>query len=88
MIEIVEAGRFTSIQDQGRPGLERFGIPPGGVADWFAAAVANRLVGNHPAAALIESTLAGPTLRFEVFASLGFIGKDWVVDVHKPYVCQ
>src|SRR2546426_4031982 len=54
-----------TIQDRGRPGRERFGIPPGGAADWFAAAVANRLVGNHPDAALLESAAAGPSLRFD-----------------------
>ena len=64
MIEVLEAGRWTTIQDRGRPGLERFGIPPGGAADWFAAAVANRIVGNQEDAALLECTAAGPTLRF------------------------
>ena len=64
MIEIIDAGRWTTVQDRGRPGLERFGIPPGGAADWFAARVANELVGNHPDAALLECTAAGPTLRF------------------------
>src|SRR2546423_15462893 len=58
-------GRWTSIQDRGRPGRGRFGIPPGGAADWFAAAVANRLVGNHPDAALLECAATGPSLRFD-----------------------
>ncbi len=68
MIEVVDAGRWTTVQDRGRPGLERFGIPPGGAADWFAAAVANRIVGNREDAALLECTAAGPTLRFEAAA--------------------
>ena len=76
MIEVVEAGRYTSVQDQGRPGFERFGIPPGGVADWFAAAVANRLVGNQPDAALIEATMSGPTLRFHRDAIIAITGAD------------
>lgn len=74
MIEVVEPGRYTSVQDRGRPGFERFGIPPGGAADWFASAVANRLVGNEPDAALIEVTDAGPTLRFERVATLAITG--------------
>jgi antagonist of KipI len=65
VIEVINGGRWTTIQDRGRPGHERFGIPPGGAADWFAAAVANRLVGNHPDAALLECTAAGPSLRFD-----------------------
>ncbi|HEV2012571.1 MAG TPA: biotin-dependent carboxyltransferase family protein [Candidatus Dormibacteraeota bacterium] len=64
MIEVIDGGRWTTIQDRGRPGLERFGIPSSGAADWFAAAVANRLVGNQEDAALLECTAAGPTLRF------------------------
>jgi antagonist of KipI len=64
VIEVVESGRWTTIQDRGRLGLERFGIPPGGAADWFAASVANQLVGNQPDAALLECTATGPTLRF------------------------
>ena len=66
MIEVVNGGRWTMIQDRGRPGFERFGIPPGGAADWFAAAAANRLVGNRADAALLECTTAGPTLQFDV----------------------
>src|SRR5438552_15926859 len=65
MIEVVDAGRWTTVQDRGRPGRERFGIPPGGAADWFAAAVANRLVRNHLDAAVLECTAAGPSLRFD-----------------------
>ena len=74
MIEVIEAGRWTTIQDRGRPGLERFGIPSGGAADWFAAAVANRIVGNHPDAALLECTAAGPTLRFDADAVIAVTG--------------
>jgi antagonist of KipI len=74
MIEVIEAGRLTSIQDRGRPGLERFGVPPGGAADWFAAAVANRLVGNQGHAALLEVTAIGPTLRFHRDATIGISG--------------
>ncbi len=74
MIEVVDAGRWTTIQDRGRPGLERFGIPSGGAADWFAASVANRIVGNSQDAALLECTAAGPTLRFHADAVVAVTG--------------
>jgi antagonist of KipI len=74
VIEVVEAGRWTTIQDRGRQGRERFGIPSGGAADWFAAAVANRIVGNHEDAALLECTAAGPTLRFDSDAVIALTG--------------
>jgi antagonist of KipI len=66
VIEVIDGGRWTTIQDRGRPGLERFGIPPGGAADWFAARVANELVGNKPDATLLECTASGPRLQFDV----------------------
>jgi antagonist of KipI len=77
-IEVVSAGRYASIQDRGRPGFERFGVPPGGAADWFAAAVANRLVGNHADAALIEAAAGGLELRFldEATVALAGAGSD------------
>ena len=74
MIEVIEGGRWTTIQDRGRPGLERFGIPSGGAADWYAAAVANRIVGNHRDAAVFECTAAGPTLRFDGDAVVALTG--------------
>ncbi len=74
MIEVVDAGHWTTVQDRGRPGLERFGIPAGGAADWFAAVVANRIVGNPQDAALLECTAAGPTLRFDADAVAALTG--------------
>jgi allophanate hydrolase subunit 2 len=53
MIEVLSAGAWTTVQDRGRRGYERFGISPGGPADWFSAAAANALVGNAAEAALI-----------------------------------
>ena len=74
MIEVVESGRWTTIQDRGRSGLERFGIPSGGAADWFAAAAANRIVGNQQDAALLEATAVGPTLQFDADAVVAVTG--------------
>jgi antagonist of KipI len=74
VIDVVEPGRWTTIQDRGRPGLERFGIPSGGAADRFAADVANRIVGNHQDAALLECTAAGPTVRFSADAVVALTG--------------
>jgi len=74
VIEVLTPGAWTTIQDRGRPGWERFGISPGGPADWFSAAVANRLVGNGGDAAMIECTLVGPTLRFHRPATIAMTG--------------
>lgn len=74
MIEVIQPGIYTTVQDHGRPGHGREGISPGGPADWFAARAANRLVGNDPAAALLECTLVAPSLRFTESARVAITG--------------
>lgn len=63
-IEIISPGLASTIQDQGRPGYYKVGIPPSGAVDLYSAAAANLLVGNDPNAALIEATYMGPQVRF------------------------
>ncbi len=76
MVEILRAGLHTSIQDFGRPGYRRYGIPPGGVMDAEAAALANRLVGNGRHAPLLECLLEGPSLKFHASAVVALTGAD------------
>jgi antagonist of KipI len=64
VIRIVEPGLLTTVQDLGRFGQLRFGIPPSGPVDRRAFVIANRLVGNPDTAAGLECTYMGP--RFEV----------------------
>ena len=64
MIKIVQPGPLTTIQDGGRLGQLRYGIPPSGPVDRRAFIIANRLVGNNDTAAGLECTYMGP--RFEV----------------------
>lgn len=66
MIRILDAGAQTTVQDLGRPGQLRYGVPPSGPVDRAAFVVANRLVGNPDGAAGLECTVLGP--RFEVRA--------------------
>ncbi|WP_320668941.1 5-oxoprolinase/urea amidolyase family protein [Patulibacter defluvii] len=64
-VDVVAPGLQTSVQDlPGRIGLWEVGVPPSGPMDERSAARANALVGNPEGAALLEVTLAGPTLRF------------------------
>ena len=57
-------GLRTTVQDGGRPGFAHLGVPRGGAADWWSARLANALVGNPASAAVLETTLTGPTVRF------------------------
>jgi biotin-dependent carboxylase-like uncharacterized protein len=52
---IVEAGWSTTIQDRGRPGRASLGVPTAGAVDRSSLALANRLVGNGPDAAALET---------------------------------
>ena len=53
-------GLMTTVQDRGRHGYGRFGVPSGGALDEGALRWANLLVGNAPDAAALEITLLGP----------------------------
>ncbi|HEV2593036.1 MAG TPA: biotin-dependent carboxyltransferase family protein [Gaiellaceae bacterium] len=64
MIEVVDPGLLTTIQDIGRPGYAHLGVPPSGACDPVSLAVGNRLVGNPPGVPALEATLIGPRLRF------------------------
>ena len=65
MLEVLEPGLLTTVQDAGRRGWGRYGVPPSGPLDAAAFTAANTLVGNPPDAASLEITLSGPTLRVE-----------------------
>jgi biotin-dependent carboxylase-like uncharacterized protein len=60
---VVRAGALTTVQDRGRPGHAHLGVPRSGALDGPAAALVNRLVGNLPDAAVLETTLNGCSVR-------------------------
>ncbi|BCJ38974.1 hypothetical protein Athai_64770 [Actinocatenispora thailandica] len=62
---VLRPGLLSTVQDRGRPGLAYLGIPRSGAADLPALELANRLVGNDPAAAGLEFTVTGAVLRAE-----------------------
>ncbi len=61
--EVIEGGLHTTVQDLGRKGLRRYGVPRGGAADTLSFQRANFMVGNSPTDAALECTAWGPTLR-------------------------
>ncbi|MBA9044652.1 MULTISPECIES: 5-oxoprolinase subunit C family protein [Streptomyces] len=60
---VVRPGMLTTVQDLGRPGYAHLGVPRSGALDPPAAALVNRLAGNGPDAAVLETTLDGCALR-------------------------
>jgi biotin-dependent carboxylase-like uncharacterized protein len=65
-LKILEPGLAAALQDCGRPGYQRFGVPVSGALDAVSLAVANILAGNAPCTAAIE--ILGTGLAFEVDA--------------------
>jgi KipI family sensor histidine kinase inhibitor len=62
--EVLDGGWRTSVQDAGRLGLRRQGVPWSGALDAPALARANRAAGNPDGAAGLECELSGPRLLF------------------------
>jgi biotin-dependent carboxylase-like uncharacterized protein len=62
-LDVVRAGALTTVQDLGRPGHGHLGVPRSGALDQPAHRLANRLLGNAPSAATLETTLDGCAAR-------------------------
>lgn len=75
-LEILEPGLMTTVQDRGRYGYQRFGVPVSGALDWFAMRAANTLVGNGSDAAGLEMTVLGPRVRFLAPTWIALAGAD------------
>lgn len=59
ILRVVLPGLFSTVQDAGRFGRQRYGVSVAGAVDVAALAIANRLVGNAPDAAALELTFSG-----------------------------
>lgn len=71
---VADPGLLTTVQDLGRFGHQRVGVPPSGPMDRAAFLVANRLVGNPDAAAALECTIKGPRLEVRQAAVVAVTG--------------
>ena len=74
--EILDPGMLSSVQDLGRRGYQRFGVPQAGALDAPAMRIANILVGNREGAAGLEVTGLGPKLRFLADTMTAIAGAD------------
>jgi antagonist of KipI len=63
LFHVVKPGFFTSVQDLGRTGFLRYGVPVSGAMDEFSLQLANMLVGNGFNDACLEITVTGPELE-------------------------
>ncbi|HAH63332.1 MAG TPA: hypothetical protein DCL73_14690 [Treponema sp.] len=73
-IEVISGGMMTTVQDAGRPGFQKDGVGVSGAMDCVSYAAANMIAGNVPGTAVLETTLAGPDLRFTLPADFAITG--------------
>lgn len=66
MIKVLQAGFYSTIQDGGRFGYEEYGVPVSGALDQYSAQLANMLLANEEKDAVMEITMSGPQLEFQV----------------------
>ena len=75
-ITILNPGLLTTVQDGGRIGYQAFGVSVSGVMDPRAMNIANILVGNDDNEAVLECTMMGPQIRFDVSNVIAVTGGD------------
>jgi KipI family sensor histidine kinase inhibitor len=63
VLRILDPGLGVSLQDTGRQGFRRFGVPSSGTVDPVTATWANRLLDNPPDAPVLELCLQGQCLE-------------------------
>jgi biotin-dependent carboxylase-like uncharacterized protein len=77
MLEILATGSGLSLQDAGRAGWRRFGVPAGGAMDPRAMTLANQLLGNVATAPVLEIVLQGARLQVLADTWLALAGGDF-----------
>jgi len=82
LLVVQDAGPLTTLQDLGRPGHLRVGIPASGPMDREAFLLANRLIANPDTAAGLECTLIGPRVEFTDERLIAITGADMAPTVN------
>jgi antagonist of KipI len=81
MMHVDRPGLFSVLQDRGRYGSQRLGVPVNGAMDEWSHRLANILVGNPESCATLECTLAGPSVTFDRDTLIAMAGAPMTVTV-------
>ena len=73
-LQVLRPGPLSLFQDAGRHGYQAYGAPVCGVMDQVAYRLANALVGNREPLPVLEMTLSGPQIRFQLDACIAVCG--------------
>ena len=74
VLEVLDTGPLTTIQDTGRFGLRAFGVSQAGPMDQLAFEMANLLVGNEQSTAAVEFASNGGRFRFDANTAVAVTG--------------
>lgn len=86
MLQILDPGILTSIQDLGRVGYQQFGVTRGGAMDVLALRAANALAGNDAGDACIEIASSGFALRALENCIVAVVGAPYALRVYERNV--
>jgi biotin-dependent carboxylase-like uncharacterized protein len=62
-LNVVASASIAMLQDLGRIGSQRYGVPVSGALDWVSLRIANTVVGNPDGTGALELFYRGPTLE-------------------------
>jgi antagonist of KipI len=77
VVKVINAGFYTTIQDLGRFGFQKHGVPVSGAMDNYSSRMANALLDNKENDALLEITMSGPILQFCSDTAISIVGADF-----------
>lgn len=86
MIEVINPGVHSTIQDTGRLKYREQGVPVGGAMDQHAFILANHLLQHTEIAPVIEFTIKGPTLYFYAQTFIVLTGAEFHVKLNGKLV--
>lgn len=87
-IEVLHPGLYTSIQDGGRIGFRKFGVPVSGAMDLYASRTANLVLRNDEGDAVLEITQMGPKLKFTAPTKIAVSGADLSPQLNGKPICN
>ena len=73
-LTVLDGGLFSTIQDEGRFGFRKFGVPISGAMDSESYKLANTLVGNPSDFPVVEFSLKGGKYKFDSEAFIAITG--------------
>jgi len=76
VMRVLSPGFGASVQDRGRVGWRRFGVPSSGFMDGHAASWANRVLDNPPSCPVLELLLQGASLEILQDVWIAITGAD------------